>query len=165
MGRFISISFLVLLSASVCSAADLAVDQKSISAPVASYDIRFMSMGAPADSVVLRVSVGYTPGRCCGTPFIIVEEMKWPLLAMVLDFELDPTDPDSAFKLVHERLWKTGTRLGIRPSDLPLGYRPQPFEFVKWISPFEFSVSSSGDNFVIRRVSAGNYEVTRGDVE
>lgn len=161
--RYIGFVIVAILKVAICSASNLEFKEQGVDAPVADYAVQFMSIGAPADSVILRVSLGYNSSRCCGTAYIVIEELKWPTFAIVFDHELDPADKDSLNKLRQKRLWKCGTRLDIQLTDKRLRWGLPPFEFGEWISPFEFSVSSGGELFLVRRVSAGKYEVLIGD--
>lgn len=157
--RFVGLVIAAFLNVAICSASELVFKEYGVDAPVADLAIQFMSIGAPADSVVLRVSLGNTSGRCCGTSYIMIEELKWPTYTIVLDSELDPTDKYSHNKIFQQRLWKCGTRLDIQLTDKRLRFGLSPFKFGEWISPFEFSVSSEGGLLIVRRVSAGKYEV------
>jgi len=150
-------------------------DEESAVAPL--Y-VHFMQLGAPADSVALRVSLCTSGGFRCGpNSFIVVEELRWPppepnltvtesesgginiLLEDVENEWLLRSNRIPGEYLNSERRKLPQPQVpGVRPGELG-GLFLKPFEFVAWLSPLEFVVEEKRGRFRIKWHGPGIFEL------
>jgi hypothetical protein len=135
--------------------------------------------GAPADSVVLRVSLCALAGdgRFDPQAFLIVEELRWPPPVPEYRIHIDGVPAVSSSE-DEGREWLLGaTRIpgeslnqarralpapaptdGSRAGEVG-GHWLRPFEFVAWDGPLRFVVDDGRARFVIERVGLGMFEL------
>jgi hypothetical protein len=143
--------------------------------------VRQVVTGAPADSVVLRVSLCTVAGdgRFDTQAFLLIEELRWPLprppYRIVIEGVTDPPDPadevteedwllrvsridGGALNAARRELPPPPPRPGVRAGEIG-GHLLRPFEFVAWLGPHRFIVDDGRASFVIARVGPGEYRL------
>jgi hypothetical protein len=135
--------------------------------------------GAPADSLMLRVSFYSRPGdgRFDTWAFIVVEELLWPPAPHEVRIDLadqgsatsrKPQDPQvvlEASRIEGGFLNRTRRETvghtpapGMRAGEVG-GHWVHPFEFVEWVNPLRFVVTDGRGRFEISWVGRGRFEL------
>ncbi len=168
----------IIAWSSACVASGLIPVQVDSSFALPEY-VRQVVTGAPADSVILRVSLCTLQGdgRIDAQAFIIVEEIKWPLPGPEYRIEItgEPaisSDEDMgrdwllcSSRIPGEHLNQARREItpptpaaGVRAGEIG-GHWLRPFEFVAWVNPLKFVVDDGRARFVIERVGLGKFEL------
>jgi hypothetical protein len=143
--------------------------------------VRQVVTGAPADSVVLRVSLCFLAGdgRIDNLAFLVVEELRWPPPPPEYRIDIDGvTEEPSNEDVGRGRQWLLhisripGEQLNQVRRALPApaptdgsrvgeigGHWLRPFEFAGWVDPLTFAVDDGRARFVIARVGPGAFEL------
>jgi len=173
---FLALVIAVILSTTVF-AAEIPVEPDSTA--VLPAFLTAVVTGAPADSLVLRVSLYSSPGDGRFDPwaYIVVEELLWPFpppeVRINFGHQVDPQETEPSDPQVVLAVSKmTGSFLnqvrretvmlqptpGMRAGEL-LGHLVQPFEFVEWVNPQKFIVTDGRGVFEISWVGRGHFEL------
>ncbi len=177
--RIAIVVFLAFIAwSSACSASGLITVKVDSSSVLPEY-VRQVVTGAPADSVVLRVSLCALEGdgRIDTQAFIIVEEIKWPRPEPEYRFYIEgvsavsPGETESREWLLcssrisgeclnqaRREITPPAPAAGVRVGELG-GHWLVPFEFVAWVNPLKFVIDDGRARFVIERVGLGKYEL------
>jgi len=177
--RILSAAFIAAIAWSgACAATGLIPVQADSGSALPEY-IRQVVTGAPADSVVLRVSLCAIDGdgRIDTKAFIIVEELKWPRPRPEYRIDIEGVPAVSRGEAAGSEWLLRSSRIpgahlnqarrDIAPPAPPAGSRAgelnghllRPFEFVAWLSPLKFVVDDGRARYVIERVGLGEYEL------
>ena len=138
-----------------------------------------VSLGAPADSLALRISFYALPGdgRFDASAYLIVEELHWPPSGPEVYVDVD----ESGMKLSsaahrQQRGWRASridggllnqirrernVRIqvpGMRDGELG-GHWVRPFDMAKWISPRRFVITDGRAFYEIDRVGPGQFDL------
>ncbi len=171
------ITALALLLVSTPASAFEPIPTSEEESSVAPMYVTYMTMGAPADSVVLRVSLCNSGGTRCGpNSFLIIEELRWPSPDPKITVEhtaevikMTYEDIESEWLLRSTRIsgeYLNGIRRKLPP--LPNQKNPsgelgshflRPFKFSGWRSPREFVVEEDRARYVIRWHGSGQFEL------
>ncbi len=135
--------------------------------------------GAPADSLILRVSF-YSrqgDGRFDTWAFIVVEEIQWPFPPITVRMDIegvnDTDDEEQPSPLIisavskiegwflnqtRRKIVSSNPAPGMRAGELG-GHWVHAFEFVEWVNPLLFVVTDGRGMFEIRWVGRSRFEL------
>ena len=152
-------------------------------------DVRAVVTGAPADSVMVRVSLCYRDGdgRLDAQSYLVIEEWRWPLPAPAYRIDMVGEPGASAapagdqtpapapvvvsripggFLDQARRAAPLSAMPPPRATDAPRprageigGHLLRPFRFVAWLGPHRFAVDDGRAQFTIARAGAGRFEL------
>ena len=162
-----------------CAGTLLAVEADS--AAVLPLYLNEVATGAPADSLVLRVSLYSSPGdgRFDAQAYVVVEEIRWPFppprvridAGEGVQSDSAPWGEGEAIMAVSRISWKDLNQArrdslpdapvpGARPGEIG-GHWARPYRFVAWVTPRRFVIDDGRARFEIERVGGGEFAIAR----